>query len=65
MTIQGVTVWSSPEYPWMRHANAGCTPTAQDHCSVRTGTENAQLMDLITGDSATMLLAGLFSGADY
>ena len=47
----------------MRHANAALPP--QDHCSVRTGTENAQLMDLITGDSATMLLAGLFSGADY
>ena len=63
MTIQSVTVCSSPEYPWMRHANAALPP--QDHCSVRTGTENAQLMDLITGDSATMLLAGLFSGADY
>ena len=63
MTIQAVSVWCSPEYPWMPHANAALRP--QDHCSVRTGTENAQLMDLITGDSAARLLAGLFSGADY
>ena len=63
MTFQAVSVWCSPEYPWSPHANAALSP--QDHCSVRTGTENAQLMDLITGDSAARLLAGLFSGADY